>query len=122
MNLQHSDYSNITLGLLEGFDYSTSIDFMKYGLFGKASRSFYNDRLSISLGLRTDADSFTTGSSLLDNISPRFAASYQLTDDQRWKINACRALLKIPTYTMLGFKDLGGTLSQKPTPKAIITS
>ena len=114
VNLQHSDYSNITLGLLEGFDYSTSIDFMKYGLFGKASRSFYNDRLSISLGLRTDADSFTTGSSLLDNISPRFAASYQLTDDQRWKINASVGrYFKIPTYTMLGFQDLGGNFINK---------
>ena len=114
VNLQHSDYSNITLGLLEGFDYSTSIDFMKYGLFGKASRSFYNDRLSISLGLRTDADSFTTGSSLLDNISPRFAASYQLTDNQRWKINASVGrYFKIPTYTMLGFKDLGGNFINK---------
>ena len=29
---------------------ATSIDFMKYGFFGKASRSFYNDRLSLSLG------------------------------------------------------------------------
>ena len=108
-NLQRSDYSNATLGLLEGFNYATSIDFMKYGFFGKASRSFYNDRLSLSLGLRADADSFTTGSSLLDNLSPRLAASYQLTEDQRWKINASVGrYFKIPTYTMLGFQDLNG--------------
>ena len=77
-----------TLGLLEGFNYATSIDFMKYGFFGKASRSFYNNRLALSFGLRADADSFTTGSSLLDNLSPRLAASYQLTENQRWKLNA----------------------------------
>ena len=87
-NLQRSDYSNATLGLLEGFNYATSIDFMKYGFFGKASRSFYNNRLALSFGLRADADSFTTGSSLLDNLSPRLAASYQLTENQRWKLNA----------------------------------
>ena len=109
LNLQRSDYSNATLGLLEGFNYATSINFMKYGFFGKASRSFYNDRLSLSLGLRADADSFTTGSSLIDNLSPRVAASYQLTEDQRWKINASVGrYFKIPTYTMLGFQDLNG--------------
>ena len=48
-NLQRSDYSNATLGLLEGFNYATSINFMKYGFFGKASRSFYNNRLALSL-------------------------------------------------------------------------
>ena len=107
LNLQRSHYQNATLGLLENFNYETAIDFEKYGFFGKASRSFLNDRLSFSLGFRADADSFTTGSKLFDNFSPRIAASYRLTEDDRWKINASIGrYFKMPTYTMLGFQDL----------------
>ncbi len=113
-NIQLSNYSNETLGLLENFNYATSIDFMKYGFFGKASRAYFGDRLSLSLGVRVDADSFTTGSSLLDNISPRVAASYQLSEDQRWKLNASVGrYFKIPTYTMLGFQDAQGDFINK---------
>lgn len=108
-NIQRSDYQNSTLGLLENFNYKTAIDFEKYGFFGKASRLFFNDRLSISVGFRADADSFTTGSKLLDNFSPRMAVSYRLTEDDRWKINASIGrYYKMPTYTMLGFQDLTG--------------
>ncbi|MDB9885905.1 TonB-dependent receptor [Flavobacteriaceae bacterium] len=108
-NLQLSKYSNATLSLLENFNYATSIDFTKYGFFGKASRSYFNERLSLSLGVRLDADSFTTGSSLIDNFSPRVAASYRLTEDERWKVNASVGrYFKMPTYTMLGFQDLAG--------------
>ena len=108
-NLQLSKYSNATLSLLENFNYATSINFTKYGFFGKASRSYFNERLSLSLGVRLDADSFTTGSSLIDNFSPRVAASYRLTEDERWKVNASVGrYFKMPTYTMLGFQDLAG--------------
>lgn len=108
-NLQLSNYSNATLSLLENFNYATSIDFVKYGFFGKASRSYLNDRLSLSLGLRLDADTFTTGSNLIDNLSPRIAASYRLTEDERWKVNASLGrYFKMPTYTMLGFQDIAG--------------
>ena len=108
-NLQLSNYSNATLSLLENFNYATSINFTKYGFFGKASRSYLNERLSLSLGLRLDADTFTTGSNLIDNLSPRIAASYRLTEDERWKVNASLGrYFKMPTYTMLGFQDIAG--------------
>ena len=113
-NLQLSKYSNATLSLLDNFNYATSINFTKYGFFGKASRSYFNERLSLSLGLRLDADSFTTGSSLIDNLSPRFAASYRLTQDERWKVNtSIGRYFKMPTYTMLGFQDINGNFINK---------
>ena len=108
-NLQQSHYENSTLGLLENFNYTAGLDFNKYGFFGKASRSFLNDRLSLSLGIRADADSFTTGSNLSNTFSPRLATSYRLTEDERWKVNASIGrYFKIPPYTMLGFQDLQG--------------
>ena len=114
-NLQNSAYQNNTRFVYYDIAYNTALNFAKYGLFVKASRSFMNDRLDLSWGIRTDADSFSTGSDLLDNISPRAAISYALTENQQWKFNASVGrYFKIPTYTMLGFQNQTGTfLNQK---------
>ena len=62
--------------------------------------------MNLSFGLRTDADSFSQGSNLLNNVSPRAAFSYSLSENQQWKLNASVGrYFKIPTYTMLGFQD-----------------
>ena len=109
LNVQQSVYSNETQNISDGFRYNTSIDFAKYGFFGKISRSLLNDRLSLALGLRSDADSFTKGSTLLDNLSPRLSASYNLNESSSWKLNASVGrYFKIPTYTMLGFQNNNG--------------
>ena len=93
----------------ENFTYETNLNFLKFGFFVKAGRKFLNDRFDLSLGLRTDADSFSKGSNLLDNFSPRMSFSYALTEDQQWKLNASIGrYFKIPTYTMLGFQDQSG--------------
>jgi len=105
-NIQQSSYQNNTIFNYYDIAYNTSIDFMKYGLFVKGSRKLLNDRLDLTLGLRTDADSFSTGSNLIDNLSPRIAFSYALTENQQWKLNATAGrYFKIPTYTMLGFQN-----------------
>lgn len=105
-NIQQSSYQNNTIFNYYDIAYNTSIDFAKYGLFLKGSRKLLNDRLDLTLGLRTDADSFSTGSNLIDNLSPRIAFSYALTENQQWKLNATAGrYFKIPTYTMLGFQN-----------------
>ena len=114
INLQYSDYQNTTLSQLLGLDYTTTIDFVKYGLNAKGSRTFLNDRLDVALGFRMDADSFTTGSNLATTFSPRASLSYALTEDQQWRMNASLGrYYKIPTYTMLGFQNtLGAFVNQ----------
>ena len=105
-NIQYSDYFNDTQSILYNINYSTGIDFIKYGFFAKGERKFFNDNLGLSFGFRFDADTFSKGSSLIDNFSPRMALTYNLTDDQIWKINASVGrYYKIPTYTMLGYQD-----------------
>ena len=105
-NIQFSDYGNDTQSVLYNLDYSTGIDFIKYGFFAKAERKFFQDNLGLSLGFRVDADSFSEGSGLMDNFSPRLSLTYNLTEDQTWKINASVGrYYKIPTYTMLGFQN-----------------
>jgi hypothetical protein len=105
-NLQKSSYKNDTQFIFYDITYQTDLNFIKYGFFLKGSRNFFNDRLSFSLGLRTDEDTFSEGSNLTDNISPRLSLSYALSKDQKWKFNASLGrYFKIPTYTMLGFQE-----------------
>ncbi len=105
-NIQYSDYGNDTQSVLYNLDYSTGISFIKYGFFAKAERKFFEDNLGLSFGFRVDEDSFSEGSSFTDNISPRLAMTYNLNEDQTWKINASVGrYYKIPTYTMLGYQN-----------------
>ena len=114
VNVQNSSYQNNTRFLYYDIAYNTDVNFVKYGLFLKASRAFLNDRLDFSWGIRSDADSFSEGSSLLDNISPRLSFSYALTENQRWKLNASAGrYFKIPTYTMLGFQNQQGIFANQ---------
>jgi len=114
LNVQQSVYTNNTDDIVGGLGYETAIDFAKYGFFGKLSRSFVNNRLSLALGLRSDADSFTNGSTLIDNLSPRLSASYMLNESSSWKLNASVGrYFKIPTYTMLGFQNNSGEFINK---------
>jgi len=104
-NLQQSDYGNKTQSILYDLSYNTNIKFLKYGFFIKGQRQFFNQNLGVALGFRFDADTFSNGSSLADNFSPRLSLTYNLTEDQSWKINtSIGRYYKIPTYTMLGFQ------------------
>ncbi|MEM8486158.1 MAG: TonB-dependent receptor [Bacteroidota bacterium] len=102
-NTQLSRYENTTTDLNQGFSYETEIDFVKYGVHANATRSFLNNRLDISMGLRMDGDSYTEGNSLLDTFSPRLSTSYAFTAD--WKLNMTLGrYFKLPPYTILGFR------------------
>ena len=108
-NIQNSDYQNNTQFIFYDIAYLTTLNFLKYGLFIKGTRSFLNDRMDFSWGIRSDADSFSLGSNLLDNLSPRASLSYALDERQQWKLNASIGrYFKIPTYTMLGFQNQQG--------------
>jgi hypothetical protein len=89
-------------------NFNTAIDFFRYGAFAQASRSFLANRLSLSVGLRTDLNSFTTtGNNPLETLSPRASVSYALSD--RWNLNASVGrYYKIPIYTVLGFQNERG--------------
>ncbi len=103
-NVQRSDYSNNTTDLVNGLEYSTELDFIKYGVFGSATRSLFSNRMDITLGLRSDADTYTTESSMLSTLSPRFSISYGLSD--KWKLNGTVGrYFKLPPYTILGFQQ-----------------
>lgn len=85
--------------------YSTDLNLVKYGLFGQISKTVLNERLALSLGLRTDANNYSSSmNNFLEQISPRFSASYSLTNKLSLNFNTGR-YYQLPAYTTLGFKE-----------------
>ncbi|MFY0630876.1 MAG: TonB-dependent receptor [Flavobacteriaceae bacterium] len=108
-NVQHSYYKNNTENTVDNIFYATEIDFMKYGLFANATRSYFQNKLDLSIGFRMDADNFTTSDDLVSTFSPRLSLSYEFVED--WRISATAGrYYKIAPYTILGFRDNSGNL------------
>jgi len=100
-------------GGLQNIDYNTDINLFKWGLFGQASKTFLDSRLTTSLGVRMDANDYSSGmSNPLDQFSPRLSASYSLTE--KWSINMNTGrYFQLPAYTSLGYKNSAGELVNK---------
>lgn len=95
------------------FRFNTAVDFFKLGAFGQASRKFFDERLNLSAGIRSDMNSFTNeGMNPLKTLSPRAAVSYSFAS--KWRVNASLGrYYKLPIYTVLGFRDNVRTLVNK---------
>ncbi|MFW6309920.1 MAG: TonB-dependent receptor [Prolixibacteraceae bacterium] len=110
-NLDYVTYKNSTQTTrfyndeILNIDYTTDLNLVKWALFAQASRNLFNERLALSLGIRTDANNFSSGmNNLLNQFSPRFSASYSLTT--RWSLNFNTGrYYQLPPYTSLGFKQ-----------------
>ncbi|WP_319500317.1 TonB-dependent receptor [uncultured Draconibacterium sp.] len=85
--------------------YNTNLNLVKYGLFAQLSKSVFSERLALSLGVRADANNYSSSmKNLLDQFSPRFSASYTLTDQWSLNFNTGR-YYQLPAYTTLGYKE-----------------
>jgi hypothetical protein len=94
-------------------DYSTNLKFGKYGVFGQVSKSLLDKKLTLSFGIRTDANNYSTSiANPLSQISPRFSASYALTGKLNLNMNIGR-YYELPPYTALGFANNSGALVNK---------
>jgi outer membrane receptor for ferrienterochelin and colicin len=89
-------------------EYSTNLVFFKYAAFGQVSRAFLDEKLRLSFGVRTDANSFSPEmANPLTQISPRFSASYTLTENLNLNFSTGR-YYQLPPYTAMGLKDNDG--------------
>lgn len=88
-------------------------NFWRYGAFAQIGKRFFDNRLGVSSGIRTDMNTFTTeGTNALKTLSPRISLSYVLAD--KWTINATAGrYFKIAPYTILGFADDNNQLVNK---------
>jgi hypothetical protein len=109
-SFQRVDYSNQTVDRINNLSFDTDLSFNRYGLFAQVSKSYFEDRLGVSFGLRADGNTFTTnGNDVLSTLSPRLSASFALDEKRKWSINASTGrYFKIPPYTILGFQDNSG--------------
>ena len=91
--------------------YVSNINFWKFGSYMQIGKRIADSKLSLSLGVRTDVNSFTDGG--LDpskTISPRFSSSYML--GKKWTLNASIGqYYKIAPYTILSYRDNYGMLA-----------
>ena len=95
------------------FVYNSDIQFLHVGAFVQGSRKFFDDRLGLSVGVRTDINTFTTnGTDPSKALSPRIAFSYLVGN--KWTFNASVGqYAKLPPYSVLGFRNNSGDLVNK---------
>lgn len=117
-NIDYVQYSNDTyqkryINQAETIDYHAWMDLVKWGFFGKITYESTNDRFSASLGLRTDANNYSTEMrDISKQLSPRLSLSYRLAGELY--LNGSIGLYyQLPAYTGMGFKDNDGMLVNK---------
>ena len=101
-----------TTGVLN-YDFNSILKFNKYGMFGQASKSFFNSLLNLSLGLRLDGNSYNTDmKNPFDQFSPRFSLSYKIDED--FSFNATTGkYFQLPAYTIMGYRNNQNELVNK---------
>lgn len=95
---------------MQSLQYDRNTDFFKWALFGQLSKPFFDERLSLSLGVRTDGNSYSSKMNrLAKQVSPRFSVSYLLSD--KWSLNGnVGRYYQLPAYTTMGYADGAGFL------------
>ena len=122
-NLEYNNYENQTSqkvflnDSLINFKYNTDINLVKYGFSGQVTKSILESRLLLTFGLRADGNNYNSNmSNLVNQLSPRLALSYTLTDYIKINAGAGRYFQQ-PAYTTLGFRDNSGILVNKDIAK-----
>lgn len=117
--LVYANYSNSTFrrsflsGGVRTIDYTTNLDLFRWNVFGQVSKSFFEGGLSLSLGLRAEANNYSSSmSNLIDQASPRFSLSYQFAPQWSFNFNTGR-YYQLPPYTTLGYSNDQGELLNK---------
>jgi len=96
------------------------LELSQFSAFAQYSRKLFAERLSLSLGLRSDvADYNSSTRNPLESLSPNIGLSLALTPDINLNASAGRAA-QLPPYTALAFTDAGGALLNQSTLKHII--
>ncbi|MGA3014895.1 MAG: TonB-dependent receptor [Bacteroidales bacterium] len=114
--IQYSEYTNKTFqkvftgNEVNNINYNSYLSLLSWNIFGQITQSFFKDKLNLSLGIRADANNYSPlMSNLLNQLSPRFSASYEITNKLFLNFNTGRYYQQ-PAYTSLGYRNNKGTL------------
>lgn len=127
--LNHALYTNTTYrqiysgGTAKDFNYHTKLNLLAYQAFAQVSDRYLDNRLNLSLGVSLAGNNFNENmKNPLRQISPRFSASFALSDTWDLNANFGRYAMR-PAYTILGFKNEAGQYANRtPDLKYILSS
>lgn len=92
--------------------FESNIDLHKYALFGQMSKTFLAERLTLSVGLRTDGTEYSQEmANPLNQLSPRFSMRYYLSPELSFNFNT-GIYYQLPSYTILGYRENGELLNR----------
>ncbi|MFT7297720.1 MAG: hypothetical protein ACI81S_000903 [Sphingobacteriales bacterium] len=116
---ENATYTNSTFnkiavdGNVRIIDFDSKLNLNKFGLFSQVSKNVLENRLALSFGVRTDFNDYSTQmSNPIDQLSPRFSASYSITEKFIASFNLGR-YFQLPTYTTMGYRDGNNVLVNK---------
>ena len=110
----NSTFNRVTIqGVPVLIDFESTLGLHKVALFGQLSKSLLKEKLNLSLGLRTDVNSYAKSMmNPLDQLSPSFSINYRI--NSQWALNGNIARYhQLPAYTILGYRDASGNLKNK---------
>ncbi|HCT31256.1 MAG TPA: TonB-dependent receptor [Bacteroidales bacterium] len=126
--VEYARYTNSTYranyenGALSPISYDSNLDLFKWNTFGQVSKSFFKQALTLSLGVRTDANSYSSQmNNMLRQVSPRFSLAYEFIPDFFLNLNT-GIYYQQPPYTTLGFANTSGKLLNKQNRLTYIRS
>ncbi len=111
---QASTYQRLVLaGTPTVIDVNSTLDLHKVAAFAQATKSLFKDRFDISLGLRTDINSYSASMlNPLKQFSPSLSLNYVVSEKISLSANVSR-YNQLPSYTILGYRDNEGNLKNK---------
>lgn len=107
-------YNRIAIGGVPvTIDFTSNCYLSKGSVFGQLSKSLLNERLNLSVGLRSDISNYAKSlMNPLDQLSPMLSANFRLTE--KWSLNGNIARYhQLPAYTILGYRNTMGELVNK---------
>lgn len=113
---------NLPGGDIQTVDFDSRIRFQRFGFFGSVSRTVFDERLLLSLGLRSDWNNFVSSmANPLEQMSPRFSLSYNITPELTFNANVGR-YFQLPPYTVFGHRGPEGNLVNRDNKIKYITN
>ncbi|MGB3081215.1 MAG: TonB-dependent receptor [Saprospiraceae bacterium] len=94
-------------------NFNSTLAFQKFSAFAQASHKYFDDRLVLSAGVRTDFNSYSPEmTNPIKQLSPRLSTSYTFTP--KWSVNFNTGrYYQLPAYTVMGYRDSSTTLINK---------
>ena len=126
--LRYADYRNrderltYQSGQVVPLSYDAHIRLLAYSAFAQASDEYLDKRLKLALGVNLVGNTLNSAmSNALPQLSPRFSASFALTDDIDLNANFGRYAMQ-PSYTSMGYRAPDGTYPNKPRLRYIMSN